>query len=369
MAATPDGGGYWLVASDGGIFSFGDAAFYGSTGGIHLNQPIVGMAATPDGGGYWLVASDGGIFSFGDATFYGSTGATHLNQPIVGMAPTPDGGGYWLVASDGGIFSFGDATFYGSTGGTHLNQPIVGMTTTPDGGGYWLVASDGGIFAFGDATFYGSTGGTHLNQPIVGMTGVSPFELGTTFATLTVAGSDDRALEFPDSDRCSVGSTQGSASHPVQQRNDIGGVSGGVVGVEDQVFGRGADLGHHFGRHRKNAAQDPGQSIEIAGLEKEPGLPLADQLRQSEDRGRHHRNLKAHGLKHRAGQRFHVRGGQQKVGRPIPLVDYPEGAPDAPPPGAPLSPPNPPKPPVVETPDCVADTEAAETEPVEDFDP
>jgi hypothetical protein len=33
-----------LVASDGGIFAFGDAAFYGSTGGTPLNQPIVGMA-------------------------------------------------------------------------------------------------------------------------------------------------------------------------------------------------------------------------------------------------------------------------------------------------------------------------------------
>ena len=66
--------GYSLVASDGGIFSFGDAAFYGSAGGLKLNQPIVGMAATPDGGGYWLVASDGGIFSFGDAAFYGSAG-------------------------------------------------------------------------------------------------------------------------------------------------------------------------------------------------------------------------------------------------------------------------------------------------------
>ena len=68
MAATPDGGGYWLVASDGGVFSFGDATFHGSTGGMTLNKPIVGMAATPDGGGYWLVASDGGVFSFGDAT-------------------------------------------------------------------------------------------------------------------------------------------------------------------------------------------------------------------------------------------------------------------------------------------------------------
>jgi hypothetical protein len=169
MATTADGNGYWLVASDGGIFTFGDADFYGSTGAIHLNQPIVGMAASPDGKGYWLVASDGGIFTFGDAGYFGSTGAIHLNQPIVGMAATPDGKGYWLVASDGGIFSFGDAGYYGSTGALHLNEPIVGMATTADGNGYWLVASDGGIFSFGDAPYYGSTGAIHLNKPIVGM--------------------------------------------------------------------------------------------------------------------------------------------------------------------------------------------------------
>jgi PQQ-like domain len=171
VAATPNAGGYWLVASDGGIFSFGDAAFYGSTGNIALNKPIVGMAATPDGKGYWLVASDGGIFSFGDATFYGSTGNIHLNQPVVGMAASHDGGGYWLVASDGGIFSFGDATFYGSTGSIHLNQPVVGLAADGDGGGYWLVASDGGIFSFGDATYHGSTGNIRLNRPVVGLAG------------------------------------------------------------------------------------------------------------------------------------------------------------------------------------------------------
>ncbi|MGC5204420.1 hypothetical protein ACPXA8_27965, partial [Klebsiella pneumoniae] len=78
---------------------------------FHLNRPIVGMTPTADGKGYWLVASDGGIFSFGDAAFHGSTGGFRLNQPIVGMATTPSGAGYWLVASDGGIFSFGDAAF------------------------------------------------------------------------------------------------------------------------------------------------------------------------------------------------------------------------------------------------------------------
>jgi Peptidase A4 family/Putative Ig domain len=172
-AATPDGQGYWLVASDGGIFTFGDAGYFGSTGGIRLNRPIVGMAATPDGQGYWLVASDGGIFSFGDAVFYGSTGNLHLNQPIVGMAATPDGQGYWLVASDGGIFSFGDAVFYGSTGNLHLNQPIVGMASSPDGRGYWLVASDGGIFTFGDARYFGSAPASNGHGNVVALASAS----------------------------------------------------------------------------------------------------------------------------------------------------------------------------------------------------
>jgi hypothetical protein len=173
IAPTPSSKGYWLVASDGGVFSFGDAGFHGSTGGIRLTRPIVGMASTPDGQGYWLVASDGGVFAFGDAGFFGSTGGIALQAPIVGMAVTPDGGGYWLVASDGGIFAFGDAGFFGSTGGIRLAKPIVGMATTPNGQGYWLAASDGGIFTFGNAGFAGSLGGIRLTRPIVGIS--TPF--------------------------------------------------------------------------------------------------------------------------------------------------------------------------------------------------
>ncbi|MGD0808736.1 MAG: hypothetical protein ABSA91_03400 [Acidimicrobiales bacterium] len=169
MAATPDGKGYWLVQSDGGIFAFGDAHFDGSTGGVAIAHPMVGMAATPDGKGYWLVQSDGGIFAFGDAHFDGSTGGVAIAHPIVGMAATPDGKGYWLVQSDGGIFAFGDAHFDGSTGGVTLPAPIVGMAATPDGQGYWLVASNGGVYAFGDAHFEGSTGGVALPGPIVGI--------------------------------------------------------------------------------------------------------------------------------------------------------------------------------------------------------
>ena len=171
MAPTPSGRGYWLAAADGGVFAYGDATFFGSAGGLPLRQPIVGIAAYPNGAGYWLVARDGGIFAYGEDRFYGSTGGMRLNQPVVGMTPTRTGFGYWLVASDGGIFGFGDAQFqfYGSTGAMTLNRPIVGITRTPSGAGYWLYADDGGIFSFGDALFHGSTGGITLNQPIVDM--------------------------------------------------------------------------------------------------------------------------------------------------------------------------------------------------------
>ena len=154
--------GYWVAASDGGIFSY-DAPFFGSMGGKPLVQPIVGIAADPRTGGYWEVASDGGLFAF-NAPFFGSMGGKPLNAPVVGMVATPDGLGYWEVASDGGIFNFGDAKLYGSMGGKPLNKPVVGIATTPDGGGYWEVATDGGIFNFGDAAFLGSMGGKPLEQ-------------------------------------------------------------------------------------------------------------------------------------------------------------------------------------------------------------
>ena len=86
MAADAQTGGYWEVAADGGIFSFG-APFYGSTGSIRLNAPIVGMEASGNGSGYRFVASDGGIFSY-NAPFFGSMGGKRLNKPVVSMAGT-----------------------------------------------------------------------------------------------------------------------------------------------------------------------------------------------------------------------------------------------------------------------------------------
>ena len=174
---VPPTQGYWEATSGGDIYSFGNAPFYGSTGAIHLNQPVVGMASNPVGGGYWLVARDGGVFSFGTSHFYGSLPGLPASEqpglPVVGMAATANGGGYWEVTSGGDVYSFGDAKFSGSTGNLVLNKPVVGMAAVPGGGGYWLVAQDGGLFAFGDAAFEGSLPGLPASKqpglPVVAM--------------------------------------------------------------------------------------------------------------------------------------------------------------------------------------------------------
>jgi hypothetical protein len=162
--------GYWLVGSDGGIFSFGSAQFYGSTGSLVLQRPVVGIVPTSDNGGYWLDASDGGVFSFGDTQFYGSipglglqpagTGLPNsLNAPIVGMVPTADDGGYFMVASDGGVFAFGDAEFEGSCPGIGgCSGSAVAVMPDASGNGYWLVTATGDVYPFGDAPNYGEPG-------------------------------------------------------------------------------------------------------------------------------------------------------------------------------------------------------------------
>ncbi|MGH8998975.1 MAG: hypothetical protein ACRDY7_06235, partial [Acidimicrobiia bacterium] len=101
------------------------------------------------------VASDGGIFTFGDARFAGSMGGRALNASVRSLVPHGDGHGYWLVAGDGGLFAF-DAPFRGSMGGTPLNAPVTGMVAFGDG--YLMVATDGGVFNFSDRAFAGSTG-------------------------------------------------------------------------------------------------------------------------------------------------------------------------------------------------------------------
>jgi hypothetical protein len=137
MSRTPSGRGYWLVASDGGVFSFGDARFYGSTGAIALNEPIVAMAPHPSGRGYWLLSYDGGIFTFGVARYHGSGATTPRYWKIMSMAPTADGKGYWLLAANGEVLSYGTATDQGWR--PSLTVLFFGIASRR-AGGYWLAA-------------------------------------------------------------------------------------------------------------------------------------------------------------------------------------------------------------------------------------
>jgi len=183
IAATSNGQGYWLVAADGGVFDFGNAQFHGSTytygitglSGSHpLNAPVVGIVGDPSGGGYWLVAADGGVFDFGNAQFHGSvytygitglTGSRPLNAPIVGAVASPNGDGYYLVGADGGVFDFGSAKFSGSTydlgytglkGSRPLPGPITDIMPNPNGSGYYVVCKTGKVIPIGGAPSFGN---------------------------------------------------------------------------------------------------------------------------------------------------------------------------------------------------------------------
>jgi hypothetical protein len=209
-AATPSGRGYWLVARDGGVFTYGEAMFYGSLGGKGVSD-VVGLAVDPAGTGYWLVGADGGVFAFGSAGFGGSlpgngitvsdivgiaanpagsgywlagkdgtvyalggapaaASATGVSN-VVGIAANPSGPGYWLAGADGGVFALDGAPFDGSLPGQGVSvSDVVGIAANPQGHGYWLLGADGGVFTLGTGNYYASNALRFSSAPIVGMT-------------------------------------------------------------------------------------------------------------------------------------------------------------------------------------------------------
>ena len=112
-----NGGGPGSVLVE--IIQENDLTQYDSTSeGPVLSAPIISVIAPPQGGGYWLIARDGGVFSFPSTLpFYGSMGGKPLTRPIVDAVVSPTGLGYCLVGSDGGTFEFGDFANHGSIPG------------------------------------------------------------------------------------------------------------------------------------------------------------------------------------------------------------------------------------------------------------
>ena len=213
IAATNDGGGYWLVQADGRVTSFGDAGRYGSlpASPASATQAVVAMARSADGRGYWLAGADGRVYPFGDAGAYGSVAPATLATPVVSFSATPSGRGYWLLGAGGQVYAFGDAQVQGAPAsslgpfsalaalpqggflvdqasapeaylypggapmgggmGVPVSTTVVAAAAPPTGGGVWLAGTDGGVFAWGNAHYYGSLPGDGLapEAPITAM--------------------------------------------------------------------------------------------------------------------------------------------------------------------------------------------------------
>jgi hypothetical protein len=184
MSVTPDQGGYYILGADGGVFTFGDARFFGSVPGSGSHAVGVDLKPTPNGAGYWILGADGSVFSFGNAGYFGSLPASGVHDSTTKLVPTATGRGYWILGGDGSVFAFGDARPDGSLPAIGVHDAAVSMARTVTDAGYWILGADGGIFSFGDATFHGSVPGlgcqtAHGVQLIATATGQGYYILST----------------------------------------------------------------------------------------------------------------------------------------------------------------------------------------------
>jgi hypothetical protein len=199
LAATRSGSGYHILGADGGVFTFGDAAFHGSVPGLGLPVRVqaLDLQRTASGNGYWVLGSDGGVFSFGDAPFHGSVPGLGIHgAKALRLIPTPTGKGYWVLGVDGGVFSFGDAQFHGSVPGLGIATKVVALAADPRGRGYWVLGDDGGVFSFG-VPFHGSVPGAGLCTWPKGVQ-MAPTATGNGY---WVVGEDGSVFPFGDAGR------------------------------------------------------------------------------------------------------------------------------------------------------------------------
>jgi hypothetical protein len=121
MASTSTGLGYWLFASNGNVFAYGDAEDFGGLADQDLQNPVIG-GDNHGSTGYWLTTAAGRVSAFGAAPSLGSP--DRVAAPVVGFAADPAGSGYWLLGAKGKLMSFGDASSIGTA------RALTGTTTT-----------------------------------------------------------------------------------------------------------------------------------------------------------------------------------------------------------------------------------------------
>lgn len=147
----PNQSGYYLVSEDGGVYTFGSARFFGSTGAITTDGPVTDLWVTATGNGYWILDAGGTIYAFGDAAELEPANAPP-NAVAVAVAAAP--GGAWVLTERSGVVAVGDAPALG--GGQRNGMLAVDLVPSPSGG-YWVLYEDGSVEAVGGASGLGSS--------------------------------------------------------------------------------------------------------------------------------------------------------------------------------------------------------------------
>ncbi len=161
-----------MVASDGGVFAFGDAKFAGSCPGIGgCSGAAVAVMPDATGNGYWLVTATGQRVRLRGRHGYGAPGPQGV--PVTSAVRTPDGGGYWILFANGAVAALRRRRQPRRTGRFRSAEPIRQRPSSPrpTAAGYWVATADGAVYPFGDAPSDGSMAGQHLNAPIIAATG------------------------------------------------------------------------------------------------------------------------------------------------------------------------------------------------------
>jgi len=186
FSLAPITGGYSILNTAGGIYSFGDASYWGNLIDHQYPGPAVGLAETPGGHGYNILTTAGAIYSFGDANYFGNLLDHRYPGPATALSYTPRGGGYAILNSAGGIYTFGDAGYYGNLIDHTYPGTAVGLAYTSTGNGYWILTTSGALYSFGDANYFGNL----IDHGYRGVAAsVSAAKDGNGYAILTTHGA------------------------------------------------------------------------------------------------------------------------------------------------------------------------------------
>lgn len=110
---SPRGGAY-LLGADGGVFTARGPAgnvppYFGSVPGLapEVQLPVgvtaVDIAVGPQGDGYWILLSDGGIFTFGEIGYYGNAHNQLRGRKVTGVHPHKNG---YVIYTDDPEYTF-----------------------------------------------------------------------------------------------------------------------------------------------------------------------------------------------------------------------------------------------------------------------